>query len=225
MQTKLIFHLSLFTFQLLAGLGCVKPGLSENLVSPHSSQESPAPEAPPGEKPRERDSGIQFGAIELGGPGCNINAGSTAAVDREHINLPDFAQVTEFTELGLIKRSSCNLTIPFAAQDGVGFVITGFEVSHEHLLPEGTKLRLSFEAFIPGIKGPLYEETILGVDVNHQVDAKLITLPEPLLVCGKSGGLLRVNTNQILDRQTEDIPTLSHLRSLKIQYVPVDCNQ
>lgn len=225
MQTTFIFSYFLVGALGLANLGCAKPALSENLMSARSSQDSPTAEIPSNEPSLEEDSGVQFGGIEIAGPGCNISAGMSAKVSRDYINLPDFALNTEFSEPGLFKRSSCNLAIPFQTQNNVGFVITGFEFEHEHFFPAGTQLRLSFEAFIPGMKTPAYEETVLGNDTRWETETQIVTLTEPLVVCGKPSGLLRINSNQTLDRHSQAVTASSHIRDLKIQYVPIDCSK
>lgn len=221
--TFLIF--SLLSLELTTSVGCSRAGYAQNVVEKPHQRISNSAELPPLETIEEENRTIRFGDINLGGLNCNIAAGETALIERDSIQLPAFETFVELTEGTSLKRSSCNLSMTFEAVENTGFAVTSIELDHEYSIKDSAVFRLGGEVFVAGTKGSKFEEmtVITKQENNLMTEHKRFELAEPLIVCGKTGGLLRMNLNQILEQADSLTSGVSHLRALKINYAPVDC--
>lgn len=226
MRTRFFLLSSVLGYQLITGLGCARAGMAHDLKDTRQEKISNEAEIPPVEIPDEQPAyTVHFGPIEIGGVNCNIDAGDTSMVDRDAIVIPDFNTTVNLKKSDELKRSSCNLSIPFETLGSTGYAITSIELVHERHLPRGGQFRLYGEVFITGQRGSKFEETLeLEVsDKGEVVEHKEYLLDEPLVVCGKNRGLLRMNLSQIVEQHEKMINGYSKLRDLRIQYTPIEC--
>ncbi|MEY4615773.1 MAG: hypothetical protein RJB66_733 [Pseudomonadota bacterium] len=216
---------SIVSLELTTGVGCARSGYSPSTFEKQRERISNSAEVPPIETIEEDPHSVRFGNIEIGGLNCNITAGESAIIERDSIQIPAFDTFVELKEGQSLKRSSCNLSVPFYAQANTGFAITGVEFEHEYTINDSAVFRLNGEVFVAGTIGSKFEEMVLITKEQNEktTEHKLFELREPLIVCGKNSGLLRMNLGQILEAAEPSSSGLSQLRALKITYTPVDC--
>ena len=227
MKRIFLFIMTAIGMPFLTNVGCAKGESRLYWTDGHQQRLSNNTEAPTRELPLEDISGVQFGLIQMGGTNCEIRAGETAIIERDALHLPDFLSQVSLTSVQDLKRGSCNLSIPFQTSSHMGFVVTGVELTQERLLSKGSRLRLIGEAFIAGQKGANFDEALLSrrSDLEELQEQKLYKFEQPLVVCGKLEGILRLNLAQVLDREFEGVASSSRLSNLRLLYAPIDCRE
>lgn len=143
-----------------------------------------------------------IGDINYAGTGCSSeNAQKTIRINQQGrvvlgLKLNNFVAIVNKSEM--ISRLGCGLAIPVAVQAGQRVVVRSVALNAKGTLNAGSSVRVSAEAFVPGLIGNKAERSIVA---DRKLSGRFLVSGQDLISgrCGEST-ILRLNTSVLLNR-------------------------
>lgn len=225
MQTTYVYSLLLvWIFLGLSLFGCAKADRMQKFPSSRAAENVALTSEGASESTQPLpESLIQFGEPQLGGSGCVVEGLANTKVEREGLLIPDFVLDGQNEGSSLLVRATCGVAVAFSNPHAIGLAVTGIELEQERSTPVGTTVKTSAEVFLAGEKGPHAEDLVVGTRNGFIRDVKTLSFAKPLIICGVSSGILRLNVSQLLEKQNNHLDLKSKLSQLRVLFTPIQC--